>query len=110
VQRSLYAAAENAKNTREFAQKMFNDDLWAMIGIQAEAVRHLVDFSTAVAEQPDAEVVHDHDRAAPTRRKGSSRKVTPLFSLSNLPEECEGFIDTYNSSVDSHLVVNKPGS
>jgi DNA modification methylase len=109
VQRSLDAAAENAKNTREFAKKTFNDDLWAMIGIQAEAVRRLVVFSTAVAEQPDAEVVHDPDPAAPTRKKGSSRKVTPLLSLPNLPEEGAGFIETYVSSIDSHLVVNKPG-
>jgi hypothetical protein len=49
VQCSLDAAAENAKNTREFAKKTFNDNLWALIGIQAEAVRRLVVFSTAVA-------------------------------------------------------------
>jgi hypothetical protein len=109
VQRSLDAAAENAKNNREFAKKTFNDDLWAMIVIQAEAVRRLVVFSTAVAEQPDAEVVHDPDPAASTRKKSPSRKVTPLLSLPNLPEEGAGFIETYVSSVDSHLVVNKPG-
>jgi DNA modification methylase len=110
VQRSLDAAAENAKNTREFAKKTFNDDLWAMIGIQAEAVRRLVAFSSAIAEQPDAEMVHDPDAAAPTRRKGSNQKVAPLLSLPNLPEEGSGFIETYNSSIDSHLVVNKPGA
>jgi hypothetical protein len=31
VHRSLDVAAENAKNTREFAKKTFNDDLWAMM-------------------------------------------------------------------------------
>jgi hypothetical protein len=107
VQLSLDAAAESAKNTREFPKKTFNDDLWAMIGIQEEAVRQLVASSTAVAEQPDAEVVHDPDPAVPTRRKGSSRKVTPLLSLPNLPEEGAGFIETYFSSIYSHLVVNK---
>jgi hypothetical protein len=109
VQRSLDAAAENAKNTREFAKKIFNDDLWAMIGIQAEAFRRLVAFSTAVYEHPGAEVVHDPDPAAPKRNKGSSRKVTPLLSLTNLPEEGAWFIETYVSSIDSHLVVKKPG-
>jgi hypothetical protein len=108
VHRSLDAAAENAKNTREFAKKTFNDDLWAMIGTQAEAVRRLVVISSAVSEQPDAEVVHDPDPAAPTRNKGSSRKVT-LLSLPNLPEEGARFIETYNSSIDIHLIVNKPG-
>jgi hypothetical protein len=107
VQRSLDAAAESAKNTREFAKKTFNDDLWAVIGIQEEAVRQLVAFSTAVAEQHDAEVVHDPDPAVPTSRKGSSRKVTPLLSLPNLPEEGAGFIETYFFSMYSHLVVNK---
>jgi hypothetical protein len=34
VQLSLDAAAESARNTREFPKKTFNDDLWAMIGIQ----------------------------------------------------------------------------
>ena len=110
VQRILDAAAENAKNTREFEKNTFKDDLWAMIGIQAEAFRRLVAFSTAIAEQPDAEVVHDPDRAAPTRRKGSSRRVAPLLSLPNIPEERAGFIETYISSIDSHLVVNKPGA
>ena len=86
MQRSLDTSAENAKNTREFAKKTFNDDLWAMIGIQAEAVRRLVAFSTAIAKQPDAEVVHDPDRAARTRKKGSSWRVAPLHSLPNIPE------------------------
>jgi hypothetical protein len=72
VQRSLDAAAENAKSAKEFARKTFADDLWAMIGIQGEAVRRIVAFSTAISEQPDAEVVQDPDAAAPTRRKGSS--------------------------------------
>jgi predicted RNA methylase len=109
VQRSLDAAAENAKNTKEFAKKTFADDLWAMIGIQGEAVRRIVAFSTAISEQPNAEVVQDPDAAAPTRRKGSSQKVVPLLSLPNLPVESSGFIATYKASIDSHLVVNKPG-
>ena len=67
-------------------------------------------FSRAIAKQPDADVVHDPDRAAPTRRKGSSRRVAPLLSLPNIPEERAGFIETYISSIDSHLVVNKPGA
>jgi hypothetical protein len=81
-----------------------------MIGIKAEAVRRLGYFSTAFAEQHDAEVVHDPDPAAPTRKKGSSRKANPLLSLPNLTEEGAGFIETYVSSIDSHLVVNKPGT
>jgi hypothetical protein len=35
--------------------------------------------------------------------------VTPLLSLPNIPEEGAGFIETYVSSIDSLLVVNKPG-
>jgi hypothetical protein len=80
-----------------------------MIGIQAEAVRRLVAFSAAIVEHPDAEVVHDPDAAAPTRRKGSNRRMAPLLSLPIIHEEGSGFIETYNSSIDSHLVVNKPG-
>jgi hypothetical protein len=44
VQRSLDAAADNAKNTRELAKKTFNDDFWAMIAIQADDVRRLAAF------------------------------------------------------------------
>jgi hypothetical protein len=69
LQRSLDAAAENSKNTREFANKTFKDDLWAMIGIQEEAFRRLVAFSTAVAEKPYAEAVHDTDPAARHKRR-----------------------------------------
>jgi hypothetical protein len=68
VQRSLDAAAENAKNTTEFAKKTFTDDLWAMIGILGEAARRFVAFSTVIAEQPDSEVVPDPDSAAQTRK------------------------------------------
>lgn len=112
VQRSLDAAAENAKNTREFAKKTFTDDLWSMIGIQGEAVRRLVAFSAAIAEQPDAEVLQDPDAAAPTRKrkeKGSSKTVPPLLSLPNLPAESSGFLQTYNASIDRHMVVEKEG-
>jgi hypothetical protein len=109
VQRSLDAAAENAKNTREFENKTFNDDLWAMIGIEAKAFRRLISFSTAVAEEPDAEVVHVPDPAAATRRKGSSRKVIPLLSLPKLPEEGAGFIETYVSSMASHMIFKISG-
>jgi hypothetical protein len=36
--------------------------------------------------------------------------VNPLLLLPNLPEEVAGFVETYNSSIDTHLVVNKPGA
>jgi hypothetical protein len=111
VQRSLDAAAENAKNTTDFAKKTFTDDLWAMLGILGEAVRRLVAFSTAIAEQPGSEVVQDPDAAAPTRKgssANSSAKVAELLSLPNLPEESAAFIETYKASIDKRLVVNKP--
>jgi hypothetical protein len=69
VQRSLDAAAENAKNTKEFGKKTFAEDLWAMIGIQGEAVRRLVAFSAAISEQPDAEVVQVLTLTRPPRQE-----------------------------------------
>jgi hypothetical protein len=80
-----------------------------MFGIQAEAVRRRFAFSAAIAEQPDVQVVQDPNAATATRRKGSNRNVAHLLSLPNIPEEGSGFIKTYIFSIDSNLVVNRPG-
>jgi hypothetical protein len=54
VQVCLNAASENARHDNECGKKTFTDDCWAMIKVLGDAVRRLVEFSTAVAElHPD---------------------------------------------------------
>lgn len=97
AQRAADAAAQNSVEGLQAARRTFCDELWTMIGIQADLVQRVVKFSTSLADPSPSSGADAGPRSRP-------RDPVDFDTLQNVPAETGSFISSYKKSLYKKLV------